>query len=179
MPKGNNRWYDKYPQTQKAVELFEQLSSQYQRLIAKNIAQFCEDNNLLGGREGLKSLGHTKVMGLIQSKAKRRWYDQDQLLHKAVNSILMMTDEDRQAASYRMVVTIESFEAYMEWCQQNERLIDIDELEQMAADVFTRPVDELLNLTSPEPAGLPPGRLPESAKTVIDDDAGMKIRMDD
>lgn len=179
MPRGNNRWYDKYPQTQKAVELFEKLPSQYQRVIARNIAQFCEDNNLLGAREGLKSLGHTKVMGLIQSKAKRRWYDQDPLLHKAVNSILMMNDEDRQAASYRMVVTMESFDAYMEWCQQNERLIDQDELEQMASDVFARSVDELLNLTSPEAPAAAAATQLESTKSVVDDDSGMKIRMDD
>jgi len=177
MPPGalkGNRWYDEYPPIVRAAELMESLPEQYRRYVAASVVAYTQENNLLGSPEELKNVGHQKVLGLFQSKLRRRWYDKDPILHKAVNNILLMDEENRRNVSYRLVVSLEALESYREQCDKQQLLPSFEDMEQIVADIFARNLEELIAITT--------GRKPEpqkektTNKTITSDDSsGMRV----
>ncbi len=169
-----NRWYDEYPPMVRAVELMESLPDQYRQHVATAVVSYTREHHLLGTAEELKSVGHHKVLGLIQSKLRRRWYDKDPVLHKAVNNILLMDESNRQNMSYRLVVSLEALETYREKCEQDGTLAGYDDMEQIVAEIFNRSMDDLIAITTGQ--FTPQERKEETpSKAVVDDDSGMKV----
>ncbi len=142
-PKKGNRWYDNHPDIYNSIEMLRELPPPLQRIVAQGVISFVMDNTLLGTPDELKSFGHHRVLGLIQSKAKRRWYDKDPILHKAINNILLMPDEARTESAFRLVISLESVEAYKEYCIQNGTLCDPEEVELIVSDIFGQDYEEL------------------------------------
>lgn len=110
---GFTRWYDRIPELSQAVRQLEKASSDHQHLICQSVVHY--NDAVLGHRTstdgGLKKLGTQKVMGLLKSKSKRRWYDQDPLLHQAFNYLYMMDDTERYRVALRILVSLEAMQA--------------------------------------------------------------------
>ncbi len=177
-PSKGNRWYDSHPQISKALDILEEMPHQYRQVISRAIIYYTEENKLLGTPEELKSLGHEKVLGLIQSKARRRWYDQDPTMHRAINNVLLMTGDERSKLSYRLTVALESIESYTTQCNEEDRLIDTGEIEQIVSDIFSRNINDLLDITGKPRRG--PQQEGDSdsdadSKVVDEDDTGMRL----
>ena len=176
--KYSRRWYDHNGNIARAIELFQQLPSSLRVLAAAGILEFADVHKCLGSPDGLKSFGQQRVLGLIQSKQKRRWYDQDEVLHKAINTLLMMGDEYRSETAFRLIVTLESVETYKENCLNIDRPYTDDEIMQIVHEVFTKNLDDLIELTSPDKDTMLPKEAavqPKGQRKVVDESEGMRL----
>jgi len=80
------RFYDQEPSVSQAVELLLVLPQEMQSIIADGISLIAEQefraNELM---KELKSLGTEKVLAVYKSKQKKRAYDKNHAVHRAIN----------------------------------------------------------------------------------------------
>ena len=84
------RWYDIDERLREMVETMERMGNDSQYLFGYLLCFFSEELvRTKGQTEALKDLDWDKLMGLIKSKRKRRWYDQEPVLHKALTCCIL------------------------------------------------------------------------------------------
>jgi hypothetical protein len=88
----------------------EKLPLAKQQWLAQAIVELMPMHQISQRSEGLKKLGSEKVMGLMRAKVKRRWYDQDPLIHQAFNLLYLMSDELRYEMAVKMLICIKILE---------------------------------------------------------------------
>lgn len=122
--------------------MMEKLAPEYQRLLAKVIAEPFETDKLSQQEErGIKRLGREKVLGLMKSKGKRRWYDEDALVHQAFNYMYLMPETLRREMAYKIIIAIRALEEAV-LREQSEK-----EHRSLVRGIFEKPLDELLEKT--------------------------------
>lgn len=90
-----SRWYDRFSHFSALIHITQDLSSVVQDNMGKTInkgvlyykTKFC-------GNQEFKNLGREVILGLYQSKKKRRWYDHVPNLHDAVNNVRTSLPEE-------------------------------------------------------------------------------------
>lgn len=108
---GFTRWYDRIPELSQAVRMMEVAPKSHQQAIASAIVGSLQMNQIIQRAEhGLKKLGSEKVLGLMKSKGKRRWYDQDPTVHLAFNYLYLMDDLMRHETAVKMIVSMKALE---------------------------------------------------------------------
>ncbi len=112
---GFTRWYDRLPSLSQAVRMMEQIQPYQQQMIASIIVGSMQMHQVSQRNEhGVKKLGTEKVIGLMKSKVKRRWYDRDPMVHQAFNHLYLMPDPMRHETAIKIMVCIKAMEAYQE-----------------------------------------------------------------
>lgn len=97
----HTRWHDKRPELSKAVHFLSSLPDEVQTIIGECVIQVAEKEFRISDLMGdLKTMGTEKVMGLHQAQKRRRSYDQNAMMHKAVACIYVLPDgqQTRMAA---------------------------------------------------------------------------------
>lgn len=92
----NKRWYDKFIETERALELLQKLSPEAQKKIAKDmldVASAIKNVNKENSESPL-SLGLRRVLGLYQSSQNRRWYDKNKNLSIAMKTVSTLPESD-------------------------------------------------------------------------------------
>lgn len=108
---GFTRWYDRVPELSQAVRMMEKLPPSQQHLIASVIVGSLQLHQMSQRTDqGVKRLGTEKVMGLMKSKGKRRWYDIDPMVHQAFNYMYLMSDQMRYETALKIIVSIKALE---------------------------------------------------------------------
>src|SRR5690606_18151945 len=95
-PVSYKRWYDRQPRLSQAVRLMMLFPDEVKSIISDGIM-------LLANREfqvseqmnSFRTLGSEKILGLYKSKNKRREYDQNELLHKAMNYLYILSEKNQ------------------------------------------------------------------------------------
>ncbi len=104
------RWYDQSPYLSAAVKALYGQSDSFQLLMCR---QIIEEAQIVGynpkRHPGLKQLGPEKITAFLKSKVKRRWYDEDPLIHQAFNAIFLMEIPYREEIGMKILFTIEKF----------------------------------------------------------------------
>lgn len=112
------RFYDRDANVSRAVELLLLLPFEMQSIIADGISSIAEQefraHKLM--RE-LKNLGSEKVLALYKSKQRKRDYDQNPAVHKAVNYLLVLSDENRVWIAQRIIGLIGCLHDYLSSCR--------------------------------------------------------------
>lgn len=108
---GYTRWYDQTPEMSQAVRLMERISTTKQQWIAHTIVSLMPLYQVTRRTDGLKKLGTEKVIGLLKSKVKRRWYDHDPLVHQAFNHLYLMDEDARHEMAVKVLITIKALES--------------------------------------------------------------------
>lgn len=101
---GYTRWYDRIPELSQAVRQMEKLPLARQQWLAHAIIDLMPMHQVSQRTEGLKKLGTEKVKGLLKAKVKRRWYDNDPLVHQAFNHLYLMDDQLRYEMAIKMLI---------------------------------------------------------------------------
>ncbi len=107
---GFTRWYDRVPELSQAVRMMEKLPERHQVLIARVIIEATPMHAVTERKEGVKNMGSDKVMGLLKSKSKKRWYDQDPTVHQAFNYLYLMNDVLRYEVAMKMIIAMNALE---------------------------------------------------------------------
>lgn len=110
---GFTRWYDRDPQLSQAVRMMEASPLLHQRVIARAMLHMADLSHLtLQAETGIKKAGSRKIVGLMKSQAKRRWYDLDPDVHRAFNNLFMMDDKQRTEMAIRIIISLKALENY-------------------------------------------------------------------
>ncbi|MBY0449172.1 MAG: hypothetical protein K2X01_00920 [Cyanobacteria bacterium] len=115
------RWYDYDTILSKMVGSLETMTNDSRRLFGYMICCFSKTLILSQTRtEFLFSLNLSKVKGLFKSQAKRRWYDQDPVLHKAFNLLYSLDDENRQIVTEKLFAPASVVREYELACKEEK-----------------------------------------------------------
>lgn len=139
---GITRWYDRVPELSQAVRMMEKLPQRHQVLIAKVIIEATPLHAVAERREGVKNMGTDKVMGLLKSKNKNRWYDQHPEVHQAFNYLYLMNDVMRYEVAMKMIIAIHALEK----AAQDPRFADKDPV--VVSAIFDYHLMDLMEKTS-------------------------------
>ena len=203
---GFTRWYDSLPELSQAVRLLERANPDHRDIICKFVVDMYEEHCTPNPHEdyGLKKLGAQKVIGLMKSKSKRRWYDQEPQVHKAFNALYVMDESMRYEAAIRILICLEALkqhdkqllnnmgESLSQEPQSNKRTLDMSQ-RNIVKSIFYQQTQVLLKkiqfvrpekavsqtLPGFEPPATKPADLPKeaiiNADHIIDDNSGMKL----
>jgi len=192
----NRRFYDQDPTVAQAVSLLLMFPPELQTVIAKAFAAIAErDFNMLEIMKEFRSLGTAKVLALHMSKQKKRAYDQDPLVHQAMNYLMLMESRSRQRIAERILVLVGHIQEYLTNCKTFNVAPSTQTVEKIA-DVYvqfgTEHVKEFLAalkrrmeegvpeapVPTPEtsPAETPPDSAAKGPGENIKDEGGMKIK---
>jgi hypothetical protein len=139
---GYTRWHDLIPELAQAVRMLEKAPPEFQQLIARAIAGNMQLHEVPKHAEhGLKKLGTEKVIGLLKSQGKRRWYDRDPLIHQAFNCVYLMDDNRRRETAVKILVSLKALEEISKG-GQNLRTNSV-----VVKSVFNKPLPLLLEMT--------------------------------
>ncbi len=117
--------------TRAFIEL-EKVKPQYQQLIGQIMLKIAESvkqkrkNEIQKSEKtkGLRELGADKVVGLMKSQSRRRWYDRDKILHKVYQDLFILEQVGRPFLSDGMLRAIEHLNQYIQDCKTNRRFED-------------------------------------------------------
>ncbi len=92
----NKRWYDKFNETQRALNLLKKLNPEAQKKISKDLVDVASaiKNINKENSETPLSLGIKRVLGLYQSGQNRRWYDRNKNLSVAMKTVSTLPEAD-------------------------------------------------------------------------------------
>ncbi|MGE0200520.1 MAG: hypothetical protein AB7P76_06095 [Candidatus Melainabacteria bacterium] len=139
------RWYDEQNELAVAVRLMKQLPLEYQSLVCKPVTDLLTMTELTG-RNGseLKQMGTERVVGVMKSKTKRRWYDQDPHVHQAFNLLYVMEQHEQQEIACRFLFSMRAMQAYFQKVQGPGAGVSAEDLENTINMAFCTPLDTIL-----------------------------------
>jgi hypothetical protein len=112
------RFYDQESSVSQAVELLLVLPNDMQSIIADGISLIAEQefraNELMNE---LKSLGTEKVLAVYKSKQRKRAYDKNQAVHRAINYLMVLSENNRLWISKRIVGLMAHLQDYLKTCR--------------------------------------------------------------
>ncbi len=128
------RWYDKNPATSKALSFMFELPDGMMVIVCDGIIHLVERD--LKEKEDLRSyrsLGSEKVLALYKSKQRNRNYDKNPTVHKMVNYLYQLTDENRQFMAHHLLTLIRLVQTYLEACQKNDYPSQLDDVREVVS----------------------------------------------
>jgi hypothetical protein len=110
--RSGGRWYDEMPELRNAVSLMQVLPESVQVVMSQMISASLRKESRRKARNGeLRQIGPEKILGLLKSKAKNRWYDQEANIHKAFNDIYLTEGMQCRQTSLRIIVAVAELQA--------------------------------------------------------------------
>lgn len=114
----HKRWYDRQPKLAQAVRFLFLFPDEIKSIIGEAVM-------LLANREfevneqmqTFKTLGPDKVMGLYKSKNRRREYDQNDVLHKAMNYLYILSEPNQDFMADHILSMVQYIQQYLGACQ--------------------------------------------------------------
>ena len=132
------RWYDIDEHLRETVETMERMTNDSQYLFGYLLCFLGEEVvKAQGKKEALKELDWDKLMGLVKSKRKRRWYDQDPVMHKAFNILYALNDQDKILVGDELYLPVRLVRRYERRCEDSSQRCDIDTICDIVETFFT------------------------------------------
>lgn len=150
----NRRWYDQEASCTR-------LLTQIQGMPQPEIREFASQVLLNFGeklRKGLhdrdkkkwevNSIGHNAIQGLYRyGEEKRRWYDQEPTLHKAVGTLYTLNPEGLAILGFKLGDTFGLLQVYAQVCTQLNELPNLKEMGRIATTALqtgTKEAEDIL-----------------------------------
>ncbi|MEB3245783.1 MAG: hypothetical protein VKJ06_07350 [Vampirovibrionales bacterium] len=134
----NQRWYDAYPDLQKSLVILAAFPPQILEIVAEGVVEMaereCRANDII---KNLRTLGKDKILALHKSKHKRRFYDVNPQLHKAMNYIFVLSENNRLYMAKKMMELIDFVFDYLKACSSVQHVPCRDEIGNLAS-VYVR-----------------------------------------
>ncbi|MBX2860294.1 MAG: hypothetical protein KTR14_03605 [Vampirovibrio sp.] len=128
----SRRWYDDKPLLSETIKNLLSLPYSLQLVIVEGVVYLlnkeCEAQHLI---RALRSVGHQNVTGLHKSKNRRRQYDANPYLHKAMNYLLILSTEGQALIAEQVQELLECNLEYFKTCKEfggDSDLKDVAEL---------------------------------------------------
>ncbi len=125
----HQRWYDKHKSLGKCIELLESFPPEIQSIIAEGIITLsereCQAHEIL---QSLKSMGAEKILGMYKSKNKRRSYDNDPTLHRAMTYLYVLSEENQLFMASQIMDLLNYIYDYLKTCKAFEADPTVEEV---------------------------------------------------
>jgi hypothetical protein len=112
------RFYDQDPSVSQAIELLLIFPEEMQAVIADGLSTIAEQefraNEMIND---FKSMGSDKVLALYKSKQKKRKYDKNPTVHRAMNYMMILSPENRVIISKKILEMITFLQGYLITCK--------------------------------------------------------------
>jgi len=113
------RWYDRHTRLAQGVKLLILMPDEVKTIISEAmIALANREFDNLERENTIRTLGSEKVMGLHKSKNRRREYDVNETLHKAMNYLYMLSDEGQDFMSDHILNMVKYIHQYFGTCKE-------------------------------------------------------------
>lgn len=113
------RWYDRQQTVSKSVKLLESFPVDYQEVLGDTIiklaSKHCNAEELLAN---LRALGPEKVLNIFKAKSKNRGYDKNETVHKAMNYLYVLPDENRVFIATQIIEVVGHLFEYFSICRE-------------------------------------------------------------
>ncbi len=200
------RFYEKNPTVKEAVTSLFGFSGDIRSILAKGMCSIAEsDFNAHIRINDLKSLGKEKVLALYKSQSKRREYDLDPYLSKAMNYLMILEPSDQFFLAVKVNDMIRVVREFMDLCQVYSQKIQLAIVERLTGTYVQGGLHEAQDLlsvihgkfqkyfsrateaadTTPQPSSpAQPGgfnaKTPKErvAEAITDQTSGMRIRLE-
>jgi hypothetical protein len=180
-PKDFKRWYERQPNLSQAVSLLIILPDEVRTIIGEATMQLANQEFEESRKSGInRSLGGDKVLGLYKSKNKRREYDQNESLHKAMNYLYILSDENQDFMAIHILKMLNYIQQYFATCREfneNPSLEEVADMTQQyvisgktAVERFLRNLRDMFRRNIDENKSSTPTRPIMSSTPVIKDD---------
>ncbi|MDX2085986.1 MAG: hypothetical protein SFZ03_11425 [Candidatus Melainabacteria bacterium] len=113
------RWYDEDPAVSQLVRSLRTLPPDCQQVFALLLSGTSDvwHQERLQDHLRVLSVGVDRHLSLWKSKSKRRWYDRDPLMHRAMNHLLLLEPYQRKTLAERLNPAVEAVVGYVSQCQ--------------------------------------------------------------
>jgi len=123
------RWHDRQPQLAQAVRALCLMPDEVCTIISESVILLMHRDfrEVLLDKQ-FRTLGHEKILGLHKSKNRRREYDVNDTLHKAMNTLYLLSHESQDYVAREVMTMVEYIQRYLATCyefQQNASAEDV------------------------------------------------------
>lgn len=128
------RFYEKNPTVHKAVTLLFKFPPDIRTVLAKGFCAIAEtefDAHLI--IKDFKRLGAEKVLALYKSQQRRREYDNDPYLSKAMNYLMILNPDQQFFLSVKLLDLIQVVRDFMILCKKHAISIQMSMVEKIAS----------------------------------------------
>jgi hypothetical protein len=132
------RWYDQIPDLGLAINIMEKLSLSHQLIIAQAISRSVTSFD--SRKTHIKEVGPDKLLGLLKSERKLRWYDKHQDIHRAFNEFYVLEGAEFQLTAIRVILSIFQLD--------NKKDISREEATKPVDDIFLLDIQALMRIGS-------------------------------
>ncbi|WP_373531899.1 hypothetical protein [Vampirovibrio sp.] len=140
------RWYDKEQTVARSVRLIKTFPTDYQEVLGETVIglaeKHCGVNALL---ENLRQLGPDKVLNLFKAKSKSRNYDQNATLHKAMNCLYVLPEDQRIFIAIKVIDVVGHFFEYLIICQETRQPSRQDILQDLSHAFIQETLEDTAN----------------------------------
>lgn len=113
------RWYDRQPKLSQAFKLIILLPDEIRSIISESLMLIANREFDANERENsFRTLGSDKILGVHKSKNRRREYDQNELLHKAMNYLYVLSDDNQDFMADHILKMVAYIQKYFATCQE-------------------------------------------------------------
>lgn len=114
----NKRWYDQTPHLSSAVETILILPDEIQKIVCRAIVMMADKEFQASERiQNFKSLGPEKILAFFKSKTRKRQYDDQPQVHKALNYLGLLSEDDRHYMATSILELMSLVKAYLHHCR--------------------------------------------------------------
>jgi hypothetical protein len=115
------RWYDAQPKVKRIIDTLQHFPHEVLSIVAEGAVTMAErECRALEMMKSIKSLGTEKVLAMYKSKNKRRAYDSNPEMHKAVNYMFILSEQNRDYLADKTLDLIECVTDYLKACRELE-----------------------------------------------------------
>jgi hypothetical protein len=185
----SQRQYDRSPELAQAVRMLLLMPNEIGSIIAEGMLSMMdkEFEEILQERH-YRSLGSDKIMGLHKSQNRRRAYDQNPILHKAMSHLYLLSGSGQDYMARHILALLSYIQRYLDSCgefQQEPSLEDVVSVTKTYIEKGSVEVEGFLTKLREEfvlkifgPKGNPDLLLQQiaSPEALNSDEQGMKIQ---
>lgn len=145
----HKRWYDRQPRLAQAVRFLSLFPDEIKSIISDGVVLIANrEFQVAEQMKSFRTLGTEKVMGLHKSKNKRREYDQNETLHKAMNYLYILSDQNQDFMANHILELVKYIQQYLGTCrafQQDPTAEDVTAITRAYVEKGSAEVEAFLN----------------------------------
>lgn len=115
---GYKRWYDRQPRLSQSVRVMMLLPDEIKSIVSNGMIHLANMEYQVSEKmHTFRTLGTDKVMGLHMSKNRRREYDQNDLMHKMMNYLYILSESNQDAMANHVLTLMSHIQDYLQSCK--------------------------------------------------------------
>jgi len=123
------RLYDRSPELVQAVKVLTLMPDEVRSIVSEGILTLIQEEFKETMREKhYRSIGSYKILGLHKTQNRRRAYDQNPILRKAISRLYILSDSAQDTIGKHIVAILEFIQRYFEDCTELQQELSLDDI---------------------------------------------------